>query len=331
MAPKKNANADGPVATVAKLRSHPATLHTHAVFDWNDLKHFLAFARTGSMQAAAKTLGVSQSTVSRRLAELEQRLGHRLVERYLGGYRLTEHGERLRPDAERIEAAAAAFERHLASCQKEITGTLRLTCPTTIAHRLARTSLIDAFHTRHPGLRVELVMSDHYLDLAKGEADLAIRSGQSPDQNLVGRKIGETRWAVYASRSYVERHGRPQRAEDIERHFVVAMDGGMTNYRAAQWLRSIAPHATIAARCDSWPGLILAVKSGAGLTPVPIAEGDRDSELVRVIDDIPELLTPLYLLTHRDLQRTPRVRAFFDFVAKEIKAFRAVLSGKAKE
>ena len=152
------------------------------MFDWNDLKHFLAFARTGSMQAAAKTLGVSQSTVSRRLAELEQRLGHRLVERDLGGYRLTEHGEQLRPDAERIEAAVASFERHLASCQKEITGTLRLTCPTTIAHRLARTSLIDAFHARHPGLRVELVMSDHYLDLAKGEADLAIRSGQSPDE-----------------------------------------------------------------------------------------------------------------------------------------------------
>jgi len=301
------------------------------MFDWNDLKHFLAFARTSNMLAAAKALGVNQSTVSRRLAELEKRLGHRLVERYLGGYRLTELGEQLRPDAEGIEAAVAAFERHLASCQKEITGILRLTCPTTIGDRLARTSLIDAFHALHPGLRVELVMSDHYLDLAKGKADIAIRSGQSPDQNLVGRKIGETRWAVYASRSYVERHGRPQRAEDIERHFVVAMDGEMTNYRAAQWLRSIAPNATIAARCDSWPGLILAVKSGAGLTPVPIAEGDRDSELVRVIDDIPELLTPVYLLTHRDLQRTPSVRAFFDFVGTEIKAFRAMSSGRAKE
>jgi DNA-binding transcriptional LysR family regulator len=171
-------------------------------------------------------------------------------------------------------------------------------------------------------------MSDHYLDLAKGEADIAIRAGQSPDENLVGRKIGETRWAVYASRSYVERHGRPQRIEDIERHFVVAMDGGLKNYRAAQWLRSIAPHATIAARCDSWPGLLLAVKSGAGLTPMPVAAADRDNELVRVIDDIPELLTAHYLLTHRDLQRTPRVRAFFDFVAAEIKAFRAMLSGQ---
>jgi DNA-binding transcriptional LysR family regulator len=164
-------------------------LHTHGTFDWNDLKHFLAFARTGSMLAAAKMLGV-KSTVSRRLAELEERLGHRLVERHLSGYRLTEHGEQFWPDAERIEAAVVAFERHVASGQKEIAGTLRLTCPTTIAHRLARTSLIDAFHARHPGVRVELMMSDHYLDLAKGEADIAIRSGQSPDQNLVARSEG---------------------------------------------------------------------------------------------------------------------------------------------
>jgi DNA-binding transcriptional LysR family regulator len=70
---------------------------------------------------------------------------------------------------------------------------------------LTRTPLIDGFQARHPGLRIELVMSDYYLDLAKGEADIAIRAGQSPDENLVGRKIGETRWAVYASRSYVER------------------------------------------------------------------------------------------------------------------------------
>ena len=139
------------------------------MFDWNDLKHFLAFARTGSMLAAAKALGVNQSTVQRRLTELENRLGQQLIERHRGGYRLTELGEQLRPDAECIEAAVAAFERHLASCQKELTGTLRVTCPTTVAHRLTRTPLIDAFQTQHPGLRIELVMSDHYLDLAGGQ------------------------------------------------------------------------------------------------------------------------------------------------------------------
>ena len=90
----------------------------------------------------------------------------------------------------------------------------------------------------------------------------------------------------------------------------------------------MAPHAPIAARSDSWPAVISAVKSGAGLAPMPVVLGDHEKELVRVIDDIPELATKYYLLTHRDLHRTPRVRAFFDFVDAEIKAFRVMLSGR---
>jgi DNA-binding transcriptional LysR family regulator len=112
---------------------------------------------------------------------------------------------------------------------------------------------------------------------------------------------------------------------------VVAFDGAIAHYPAAQWLRSIAPHATVAARSDNWPGFVLAVKSGSGLAPLLVSEGDRDHELVRVIDDIPELVTNYYLLAHRDLQRTPRIRAFFDFVAAEITAIRAALAGQVDD
>jgi DNA-binding transcriptional LysR family regulator len=294
------------------------------------LKHFLAFAREGSTLAAARVLGVSQSTVHRRLAELEKRLGRRLLERDLTGYRLTELGEGLRPFAERVEEAIAAFERHLVSSDKELAGTIRVTCPTTVADRLLRTPLVDAFHKRYPGLRVELVVSDQVLDLSTGEADIAIRFGEPDDAALVGRTIAEMSWALYASRSYFERHGRLECPKDIERHLVVAYDGAMANFPAARWLRSVAPGAPIAARSDSWPAVISAVKSGAGLAPMPVAVGDREDELVRMIDDIPELATKYYLLTHRDLHRTPRVRAFFDFVDAEIRAFRAMLSGHAE-
>jgi DNA-binding transcriptional LysR family regulator len=304
-------------------------LHTRRVFDWNDLKHFLAFARKGSTLAAAKALGVSQSTVHRRLAELEERLGRRLLERGVAGYRLTELGEELRPLAEQVEEAAAVFERRSAAWNKELAGTVRVTCPTSVADRLLKTPLIDAFHARYPGLRLELVLSDHFLDLSKGEADIAIRVGESGDKALIGRTLATARWAVYASRSYVECHGRPESLEELDRHFAVVFDGAMANYSAARWFRATAPGAPIAARSDSWPALISAVKSGAGLAPLPIAVGDRESELVRAIDDIPELAAKYFLLTHRDLHRAPRVRAFFDFVASELKAFRAVLSGPA--
>jgi DNA-binding transcriptional LysR family regulator len=313
---------------VARLRVRLAKLHTPGMFAWDDLRHFLAFARAGSMQAAAKALGVNQSTVQRRIAELEERVGRRLVERHLGSYRLTELGEELRPAAEGVEAAVAAFERHLAACDKGLTGTIRVTCGSILAERLRRTPLIDAFHTRHPGLRVELVISDRFLDLSKGEADIAIRLGEPQDEALVGRKIAEAPWAVYASRAYVERHGRPDRPEDIERHFVVTCGDSIAHYPGARWLRSVAPNATIAARSDSWPGLVLAVKSGAGLAALLTFQGDSESELVRVIDNI-DLVTPYYLLMHRDMQQTPRVRAFADFVASEIKSFRALVSREA--
>jgi DNA-binding transcriptional LysR family regulator len=299
-------------------------LHTAGMFAWDDLKHFLAFARAGSMQAAAKTLGVNQSTVQRRIAELEARIDRRLVEPHLKSYRLTELGRELRSAAEDVEAAVASFERRLAASDKGLTGTVRVTCGSILAQRFRRAPLIDAFQTRHPGLFVELVISDRYLDLSKGEADIAIRAGQPRDAALVGRKIAEAPWAVYASRTYVERHGRPERPEDIDRHFVVGCSDSIAHYPGAEWLRSVAPHATIVSRSDNWPGLVLAVKSGAGLAPLMAFQGDSESDLVRVIDDI-DLMTPYYLLMHRDMQQTLRIRAFADFVASEVKSFRALL------
>src|SRR4051812_11136402 len=184
-------------------------LHSSGMVEWDDLRYFLAFARAGSMQAAAKVLGVNQSTVQRRIGGLEERLGRRLLARHLNSYRLTELGEELRPAAEGVEAAVATFGRQLAASDHELTGTLRITCGSILADRLRRTPLIDLFHSRHPGLRVELVVSNRFLDLSRGEADIAIRAGAPHDQALVGRKIAEAPWAVYASRSYVERHGRP--------------------------------------------------------------------------------------------------------------------------
>ncbi len=128
------------------------------------------------------------------------------------GYRLTDFGNELRPYAERIEATIGDFERHVADTGRDRSGVIRVTCPEPIVHRM--TPLIDRFHARHPKLRVEFVMSDRYLDLSKGEADVAFRSGDTDDE-LIGRKIADSIWAIYASRGYVERHGKPDRVEDL--------------------------------------------------------------------------------------------------------------------
>jgi DNA-binding transcriptional LysR family regulator len=294
------------------------------MFTWDDLKHFLEFARKGSILAAAKTQGVNHSTVYRRLANLEKSLGHRLIERRLTGYRLTELGLGLLPYAERVEEAIAACDRYLASCDQALSGTVRVTCTPHVGERLKNTPLFETFHTRFPGLRIELMLSDRLVDLSKREADIAIRSLETEiaDEALVGYKIAEGTWAVYASRSYVERHGRPACSADIARHRVVKSE-----YSAGWWLGTVAPHATVAAYSESSSGVVVAVKSGVGIAPLPTVVGDAESELVRVIDDVPEMSTHFYLLIHPDMQRVPRVRAFSDFVVSEIRTFRTALVG----
>jgi len=297
------------------------------VFDWNDLRYFIAVARHRSTVAAARALKMNQSTVQRRLAELERRLGRKLMSRQPTGYRLTALGQEMLAYAERVEQAVLAFEEHLEAAKREAVGVIRVTCPEPLVYRITQSSLLERFQAQHPGLRVEFVMSDKYLDLAKGEADVALRSGDTDDGELVGRKLADSYWAVYASRSYLEQHGKPEKVEDLERHLLIGFDETMAKHRAAKWLREVAPNAKIVARNNSVLGLVYAVKSGIGIAPLPTALGDAEKDLVRVLGPIPELARIWRLLAHRDVRRTPRVLAFFDFMVAEVEALKPILTG----
>ena len=194
------------------------------MFDWNDLRYLLAIAREGSTLSAAKALGVSQPTVQRRLAALEERLDRKLVEHHPTGYRLTELGKTLFPHAVDVERSVEAFQRQLMSAGEELTGTLRVTCPEGMASRLLA-PVIEAFREKYPGLRVDLIMTDRRLDLAKGEAEVALRIHEPGDDQLIARRIANSPWAVFASRSYIKRHGRPQRWEDLDQHAIIEFAG----------------------------------------------------------------------------------------------------------
>ena len=296
-------------------------------FDWDDLKHLLAVARQGSTLAAGRSLGVDQSTVQRRLAELERRIGQSLVQRQPTGYRLTEFGQEMLPFAEAVEQAVLGFERQLRTLGGEAAGVIRMTCPEPIVNRITQTGLLDRFHARHPALRVQFVMSDKYLDLSQGDADVAMRSGDTDDGELVGRKIGDSVWAVYASKGYIERHGRVERFEDLANHALVGFDDTMAKHRLVQWLRKVAPDAALAARSSSVLGLIYSVKAGIGVGALPMALGDAEPDLVRLLGPVDELTRIWRLLTTRELRRTPRVSAFFDFIVEEIETLRPILSG----
>ncbi len=297
------------------------------MFDWNDLKYFLAVARHGSTLAAGRALEVDQTTVQRRVAELERRIGQALVKRQPTGYRLTEFGVAMLAHAERVEQAVRGFEQQVDAARDTAMGVVRVTCPEPIVLRLKQSALIERFHARYPGLRVEFVMSDRYLDLMKGEADIALRSGDTDDGELVGRKLGDSLWAVYGSQRYVEQHGRPQQIEDLARHALIGFDDSLSNHRAAVWLRRVAPQGQIVARNNSVLGLVYSAKAGMGLAALPIPIGDAEPELVRILGPIAELTRIWRVLAAPDLRHTPRVSAFFDFIVEEIEGLRPIITG----
>jgi DNA-binding transcriptional LysR family regulator len=299
------------------------------MFDWNDLRFLLAIARTGSTLAAAKELGVSQPTVQRRLAALEEGIGRKLAEHHPTGYRLTELGKALLPHAIDVERSVEAFQRQVTSAGEELTGTLRVTCPEGVASRLLA-PVIEAFREKHPELRVDLIMTDRRLDLTKGEADVALRMHEPGEASLVARRIANSPWAIFASQSYIGRHGRPSRPEDLNQHAIVEFAGELAANHAALWLKSVAPNATVAVRGNSMLGVVAAVRSGAGLAPLPMLLGTSEDGLEPVLTSIPELDSKLYLVMHADLQHTPRVRAFCDFVAAEVARLRPRLEGAVK-
>lgn len=297
------------------------------MFDWNDLKYFLALARHGSTLAASRALEVDQSTVQRRLAELERRIGQPLVKREATGYRLTTLGESLRAHAESVAQAVQTLEQQVLAARDEAAGVVRVTCPEPIVLRLQQSSLIERFHERYPRLKIEFVMSDRYLDLMKGEADVALRSGDTEDGELVGRKIADSYWSVFASRRHLEQHGSPQTIGELAEHAMIGFDDTMSGHRAALWLKRIAPEARIAARNNSVLGLLYSAKAGLGLAPLPRPIGQAEPELVEVLGPIDELTRIWRVLAAPEQRNTARVAAFFDFIVDEVETLRPILTG----
>lgn len=297
------------------------------MFDWNDLRYLLAVARNGSTIAAAKSLRVSQSTVHRRIEELETRLERHIVVRHSTGYKLTEFGNQLVPLAERVETGIASLERFVTATDTGLVGSIRLTCSETVGFRLVKAGLLEKFHLGCPGVNVELLMSDRFFDLAKGEADIAIRAGQPDDESLIGRKLTDVAWGLFASSEYLQRHGRLRKLEDITDHFLIELDGGIANTDVGKWMNAVCKKAKSAGRSNSISGILMIVKSGVGIAPLPMPLATMDADLALLLE-IPKITTGIYLLAHPDLRRMPRINAFMDFMTAESETARRALSGK---
>jgi DNA-binding transcriptional LysR family regulator len=286
--------------------------------------------RGGSTGMAAKALGVNQSTVQRRLRALEAALDCSLAERQAGGYRLTTHGQQLLAYAKQVETTVSTLQRRSATLDNRSAGLVKLTSHVTVGQRIIKSGFLDQFHLRHPGIRVELIMEQRTLDLSNGEADIAIRGGNLGDDDaLVGRKIAEVPWGIYASHCFVERHGKPSSPADIASFSVIELVDEIGALPAAHWMKLHAPKARVAARCSNVPSVHLAIKSGAGIAPLPAVYAAADKDLVCVLGPVPELNYPMFLLAHRDLRKIPRVKSVFEFCLRELKP--VLMSGEMRK
>jgi DNA-binding transcriptional LysR family regulator len=299
-----------------------------AMLDWNDLRYFLAVARHGSTLAAARSLRVSQTTVARRIAALEQALQMHLFEKRQAGYSLTPAGESLLNHAERVEQSAAAFTDAAAVHARDLSGSVCITTEEIYAHGLLA-PLLRELHERHPEIVIKLDTAQQVIDLGSGAADIALRSS-SKDQpaGIVGRRLCIDDWTLYCSREYAARNGVPASVEDLRKHAIVGGGGGnlWIHYRA--WLQSLGLEDRVAMHHASSTGLLSAVRSGFGIAVLPCVVADADPELVRCIQPREDHGRILWLLTHERVRHTPRVRAVIDFLYDRLSAHVRELEGR---
>jgi DNA-binding transcriptional LysR family regulator len=291
---------------------------------WDDLRYVLVIARAGNLRAAASALGVNHSTVFRRLATLERALGAKLFERLAGSYRPTESGETLIEAAERMEAEAIALDRDLTGRDTRLIGRLRVTASETLGFRVL-TDEIARFRVAQPGIVVDLMVDNRVLDLSRREAEVALRATRPKEGDLFGRKLAEIHWALYASQTYLAAHPAPRRLDQLDRHAIIGWSETSPSTLAAAWLAQIVPDAAVAFRSSGFINQLIAVKAGLGIAVLPCYLAEPEAGIRRVLSPIDSLVTELWLITHRSLKDTARVRVFIDFIGDGVRGKIAAL------
>lgn len=283
--------------------------------DWNDLKYFIAVAKSGSLTQAASDLRVSQSTVSRRIAELEVEVGAILFQRHQTGYFLTDEGREMLPHAEAVEMSIMAFERAATTLDESPTGTVRLATSENLATDLIIPAL-PAFRELYPGICLELLTSTATAELDRREADIALRVVRPTKGNLTVRRVGRMTYSVYGSRDYIKSHP-PIGDNPLAGREFIAWDNSHSYMPAAMWLAKEHPECKVGLITSSLPAQIAAVRAGLGLAVIPdfLAVNDH---FVRVIPPNQLFEADLWLVTHADLVASARIKAVSDFISKQV-------------
>ena len=294
--------------------------------DWEEIKTFAAVVRGKTARKAGRALGLHHSTVSRRIEQLEESLGTRLFDRHPDGYALTQSGERLFAIATRFADELNVATREISGSQEDLSGSLRVTLPASLC-AYAIVPELDTFTSNYPDIEIKLVPTYGLLDIARLEAEVAIRMVNDPPDGLVGRRVLSYRQTAFASPAYLAAHdleAEPENArwlgwEDSDERFRGWAEGTGLE-RVPVWGYFPDPNVQVAA-----------ARGGLGIALLPCIFGDRDDGLVRASSAPPIPARDIWILTHRDLVDTPRVRVFMDFCEEALGSLEAEMRGVPAE
>jgi len=294
-------------------KSHIICAKMHRV-DWDGLQVFLAVARAGRISAAARRLEVEHTTISRRLAALEADLGVPLFYRTTSGYFLTPNGQNVLANAEAMERAAIGVSARARESSGAVAGRVRVALPPEFASHWLAPHLAE-FRECHPRIELQLLVGTRQRDLSRGEAELAVQSPRPRHQGLVAVRIGRTAVGLYASRALVgDRRLRVHSVESAKGLPLLVFTAPFQMLQAARWFQPLLAAGPIALETNSTHALVEAARAGAGLAVLArfVARGYDD--LVAISDPVAE--HDVWLVTHPEFRRDPKVRATSDFLTR---------------
>lgn len=302
---------------MGKKNLHERTSDRASTLDWNDLRLVLAVARSGSLNGAARALDLRHSTVFRRIEEAEARLGARLFERSRSGWRPNLQGEAVAAAASEMEAAALAAERAITGADARVEGVIRIATSEMLAGWLLP-PLLERFLAGHPGVAIEADVSNRAVDLTRREADLALRATPRPPESMVGRRVADLRYAVYAARPLLPRKpGAPPVLQDLP---WVGFDDRIAYTGIAQWFRQALPEVEPRLKADSLPAMLKAAAAGIGAVVLPMFAAAQEPRLLRITPPIEGQAMGLWLLHHPDVRGNARVRLLMQWLADAVPA-----------
>ncbi len=291
-----------------------------SISTWDEIRTAYHVARAGTVSGAADALGVHHATVIRHIDSLEDRLGVKLFQRHPRGYSSTEAGQDLLQVAQATDDQFSQLVSRIRGRGDEVTGELVITSLAFVSPRLTPT--LARFQERYPEVIVRFLTGEEVLRLEYGEAHVALRAGNKPDNpdNVVQPFVPLT-VTFYASQEYLNAMGRPDTVEDLQTHRFVSLDDFNSRAPVMRWLVDRVPEKNIVFRGSDNRVLRDAILEGVGIGALTCWEAERHPNLVQLFEPQPEWSAPLWLVTHVDLHRTTKVQAFLSFLKEEAKSW----------